>query len=87
MSITSIIALVLLIVVGIPSFKMLKEVLERARMLEEQLLAVSSNLNGVQLELEEVKEQLAGRHQVNRMLDEQMSSEANDGEASHRRAG
>jgi prefoldin subunit 5 len=58
MSIASIIALILIFVVGIPSFKIIKETLDRARLLEDQLLAINSQLRDMEFKLEELDEKL-----------------------------
>ncbi|GGM13491.1 hypothetical protein ACFQDN_09055 [Pseudomonas asuensis] len=59
MSIASIIALILIFVVGIPSFKIIKETLARARLLEDQLVAISTQLRDVEFKLEELDDKLA----------------------------
>ena len=51
MSIASIIALILIVVVGIPSFKIIRETLGRARLLEDQLVAISTQLRDVEFKL------------------------------------
>lgn len=59
MSIASIIALILIVVVGIPSFKIIRETLGRARLLEDQLVAISTQLRDVELKLEELDDKVA----------------------------
>ena len=59
MSIASIIALILIVVVGIPSFKIIRETLGRARLLEDQLVAISAQLRDVEFKLEELDDKVA----------------------------
>ncbi|MCG7373231.1 hypothetical protein MHL40_11165 [Pseudomonas luteola] len=59
MSIASIIALILIVVVGIPSFKIIRETLGRARLLEDQLVAISTQLRDVEFKLEELDDKVA----------------------------
>ncbi|WP_286787836.1 MULTISPECIES: hypothetical protein [unclassified Pseudomonas] len=59
MSIASIIALILIVVVGIPSFKIIRETLARARLLEDQLVAISTQLRDVEFKLEELDDKVA----------------------------